>query len=135
MTPATIIQRATADGVRLALSPTGTIKATGNGDAMNRWLPVIRENKPGIVAVLQAVASNDALPDCTMEARRQRVLAMLAAQQGIRYAVVVDNPDTDPVIVALAIRDVGTCEFAIPAANYAAFALLALIERHGATVH
>jgi hypothetical protein len=45
------------------------------------------------------------------------------------------EPLPDPVIVALAIRDVGTCELAIPAANYDAFALPALIERHGATVH
>jgi hypothetical protein len=75
------------------------------------------------------------LPDPAMEARRQRVLAMLAERPDIKYAVVVDNPDTDPVIVALAIRDVGTCELVIPAANYDAFALLALIERHGATVH
>ena len=70
-----------------------------------------------------------------MEGRRRRVLAILAERPGIRFAVVVDNPDTDPVIVALAIRDVGTCELAIPAANYDAFALLAMIGRHGATVH
>ena len=70
-----------------------------------------------------------------MQARRQRVRAMLAERPGIRYAVVVENPDADPVIVALAIRDVGTCELAIPAANYDAFALLAVMERHGATVH
>ena len=80
-------------------------------------------------------ATGEPRPDPPMEARRQCVLAMLAAQPGIRYAVVVNNPDTDPVIVALAIRDVGTCELAIPAANYDAFALLAMIERHGATVH
>ena len=60
---------------------------------------------------------------------------MLATDSNLRYGLVVDNPDTDPVIVALAIRDVGRCELAIPAAHYDAFALLALIERHGATVH
>ena len=70
-----------------------------------------------------------------MEARRERVLAILAEHPGIRYAVVVDNPDADPVTVALAIRGVGTCELAIPAANYDAFALLAMIERHGGTLH
>lgn len=80
-------------------------------------------------------ATGEALPDPAMEGRRRRVLAMLTERPGIRYAVIVDNPDTDPVIVALAIRDAGTCELAIPAANYDAFALLAMIERHGATVH
>lgn len=57
MTPETIIREAQADGVRLALSPTGTIKATGDGAAVHRWLPVIREFKPGIIA---ALAVNDA---------------------------------------------------------------------------
>lgn len=53
MNPATIIERARADGVSLALSPTGTIKATGDGVVVNRWLPIIREHKPGILAALQ----------------------------------------------------------------------------------
>jgi hypothetical protein len=53
MTPATIIRQAAAEGVTLALSPAGTIKAAGNLEAVNRWLPTIRENKPGILAELQ----------------------------------------------------------------------------------
>jgi hypothetical protein len=80
-------------------------------------------------------ATSELLPDQAAEARRQRVLAMLAERPGIRYAVMINARDADPVIVALAIRDVGTCELAIPAANYDAFALLALMERHRATVH
>ncbi len=54
MNPAAIIKDATADGVNLALSPTGTIKATGEQAAVNRWLPIIRDNKPAIVATLRA---------------------------------------------------------------------------------
>ena len=77
-------------------------------------------------------ATDEPLSDPAKEARRQRVLAMLAERPGIKYAVVVGNPDTDPVLVALAIRDVGTCELAIPAAKFDAFLLLELIERHGA---
>ena len=53
MNPAEIIEQAKAEGVILALSPVGTITATGNEAAVYRWLPLIRENKPGIVAVLQ----------------------------------------------------------------------------------
>lgn len=53
MTPATIIREAQADGVRLALSPTGTIKATGDGAAVNRWLAVIREHKAEIIDALK----------------------------------------------------------------------------------
>ncbi len=53
MTPATIIREAQAEGVRLTLSPTGTIKATGDGATVNRWLTVIREHKAEIVDVLK----------------------------------------------------------------------------------
>lgn len=57
MTPTATIQRAAADGVRLSLSPAGTIKATGDQAPVNRWLPVIREHKPAIVkALLEASA-------------------------------------------------------------------------------
>jgi hypothetical protein len=38
MNPATIIREAQADGVRLALSPAGTIKVAGDGAAVSRWL-------------------------------------------------------------------------------------------------
>lgn len=53
MTPATIIREAQSDGVKLALSPTGTIKASGDGAAVNRWLAVLREHKAEIVDVLK----------------------------------------------------------------------------------
>ncbi len=52
MTPALIIEQITADGVRLALSASGGIKASGDQGAVNRWLPIIRENKAYIVAAL-----------------------------------------------------------------------------------
>ncbi len=66
MTPAAIIERAAADGVRLALSPVGTIKASGDLAAVNRWLPTLREQKPGIVAALRE-AGNDPKPTPTDE--------------------------------------------------------------------
>ena len=132
MTPAAIIKDAAAEGVMLALTPAGTINARGNGDAVNRWLPLIREHKPGIVAALQRV--NEPLPDPAMEARRQRVLAMLAANPSARYALVTDA-EADPVILALAIRGRATCELYIPRDKYDPFLLLELIERHGGTVH
>lgn len=60
MIPATIIREAQADGVRLAMSPAGTIKATGDGAAVNRWLAVIREHKSEIIALLKAGAGDTA---------------------------------------------------------------------------
>lgn len=52
MTPGAIIREAEADGVRLALSSAGAIKAIGNSAAVNRWLALIRERKPEVVEVL-----------------------------------------------------------------------------------
>jgi hypothetical protein len=81
-----------------------------------------------------AADESDALPDQAAEARRQRVLTMLAANPGLRLAVVCDA-EGDPVPVAVAIRDKGTCEVHIPAARFDPFALLELVGRHGGTVH
>lgn len=61
MTPATIIKAAAAEGVTLALTPAATIKATGDGAAVNRWLPVIRQHKSGILAALQDAANEPEL--------------------------------------------------------------------------
>jgi hypothetical protein len=60
MTPAAIIQTARAEGVGLALSTTGTIKVTGDGAAVTRWLPTIREHKAQIVAALKVGAGETA---------------------------------------------------------------------------
>jgi hypothetical protein len=60
MTPTTIICEARADGLTLALSLAGTIKATGDSAAVNRWLAVIREHKAEIVEVLKVGAGDPA---------------------------------------------------------------------------
>jgi hypothetical protein len=52
MTPERIIEQVAAEGIRLTLGTDGKLKATGDHVAVTRWLPIIRENKPGIVAVL-----------------------------------------------------------------------------------
>ena len=139
MSPAVIIQQAAADGVSLALSSLGTIKAAGDQAAVARWFSVIRDDKPGIVAALRQAANDDTPPDPAAEARRQRVLAMLAERPGIRYAVVVDDPDTDPVTVALGIRgamqdgSTVTCELRIPREKWDGVLFLEMLERH--TIH
>ena len=134
MTPAAIIKGAIADGVRLALSPAGTIKATGDQKAVSRWLPVIREHKPGIVAALQEIGDVEPLPESEAEARRQRVLELLAENPSARYALVTDT-EANPkgVILALAIRGRATCELRIPRDRYDGALLLDLIERHSCT--
>lgn len=69
------------------------------------------------------------------ERRRERVLAMLADNPMLRLAVVAD-PDSNPaaVLVAVAIRDVGSCEVSIPRANWEPLAFLELVGRHGVIV-
>lgn len=138
MNPSTIIRKAEADGVKLALSPSGTIKAVGNGEAVNRWLPVIRQHKAELLDELRA--ANDgayaALHHPAAEARRQRMLTMLRERPTVRYAVATDTEsDPDAVIVALAIRGRATCELLIPRDRYDGTLLLDLIEQHGGTVH
>lgn len=87
------------------------------------------------VANPQKLAANP-LPDPAAEARRQRVLAMLAERPGIRYAVITDTvADSEAVLLTLAIRGRATCELRIPREKYDPFLLLTLIERHGGTVH
>jgi hypothetical protein len=58
MTPAAIIRGAAAGGVSLALSPASTIKAAGDQGAVNRWLLILREHKPDILAALAAPAAD-----------------------------------------------------------------------------
>lgn len=62
MNPAAIIRDAQADGVCLALGKTGTIKATGDSNAVNRWVPVIREHKAGIIEALTAEERSEVWP-------------------------------------------------------------------------
>jgi hypothetical protein len=135
MTPAAIINQALADGVRLVLSSTGSIKAAGRSEAVNRWLPVIREHKAELLDELRAAndCPYEALPDAAAERRRQRVLAMLTANPSLRIAVVCDGAG-DPVPVAIAIRDKATCEVLIPRDRYDGALLLDLIDRHSGTV-
>lgn len=118
MSPAEIIEGATEEGVLLAFSPTGSITAKGDQSAIDRWLPAIRQSKAAIIAELQ------------LERRRAKVLAMLRENPGIRYAIEVADPNTDPVIVSIAIRNIATFEVNITQAYYDAFALLELIEKH-----
>lgn len=73
-------------------------------------------------------------PDPAVQERRQRAVAKLAANPGLRIAVVCDG-EGDPVPVAVAIRDKGTCEVLIPRARFDPLALLELVARNGGEVH
>lgn len=113
MNTAELIEQAIAEGVILALSPTGTIKATGDQSAVDKWLPTIRNNKTGILCELQR------------ERRRTKVLAMM---EGKRFALIVEDDTTDPVIAMVGIRDLATFELAIPRHSYDGMVLLEIIN-------
>jgi hypothetical protein len=115
MIAAELIEQAAEEGVTLVLSPAGKIKATGVQVIVDKWLPVIRDNKQIILFELQR------------EFRRAKVLALLEEK---RFALIVEDDKTDPVIVAVGIRDVATFELEIPLYSYDGLVLLDLIEKH-----
>lgn len=118
MSPAEIIERATEEGVMLALSPSGSISAKGDQSVIDRWMPAIKQSKAAIIAELQ------------LEGRRAKVLALLREKPSIRYAIEVLDANTDPVVVSIGIRNVATFEMNIPHHSYDPIALLELIEKH-----
>ena len=138
MTPAAIIQKVTEDGVTLTATPSGSIKASGDSDAVSRWLPIIRQNKPNILAALQDAKKVLAPPNATEDAKQQ-ALARLQIDPNVRYALVTPNPDTDPVLLTVYIRSTNqsivTCDLLIPKAKYDPILLEELLKKHGGTIH
>ena len=68
------------------------------------------------------------VPDQALSpSRRRKVLAMLA-RDGVRYAVLVQDHNTDPVIMTVATPD-GTREVFIPRDDYDPFAIVEKVHR------
>jgi hypothetical protein len=130
MTPATIIETAAAEGVVLTLLPSGAIKAAGDQVAVARWLPIIREQKSGIVEMLRE-ADNDPVKPTPADGRMNKMTDRLRDDPGPRYAIEAhDDVDPAAVILTLVIRGKAACELRIPKSHYDAFVLLDLIKRH-----
>ena len=113
MNTAEIIDQATWDGLTLTVD-NGKLRYAGVDAVVAEWLPVLREHKAAIVAELDR------------ERRHAKVRAMLGDG---RYAVLVENETTDPVIATCAIREVASFELAIPHHSYDGLILLELIEK------
>lgn len=89
MTAATIIRAALADGVALALSDAGTVKATGASEAVNRWLATIRENKAGLIEALRyAPAENN----------QRKSKPVLVVDNAARFMWLMHFTDRDPIL-------------------------------------
>lgn len=101
--------------------------------------PVIRPSVATVAGVAVAaviVGKPETLQDRQREARRQKALALLDEQPETMRGIYPDTQsDRDNVILAVAIRGVGTCELAIPRAKYDPWLLLGMIERMSQTVH
>lgn len=57
MTPAEVLRDALSDGVRVAVTPSRTIKICGEPDAVGRWAAVLREHKPTVMDALALPAA------------------------------------------------------------------------------
>ncbi len=72
------------------------------------------------------------LLDRGADARRGKVLARLNADANLnRVFDVNSNSETDYVIVTVAIRNIGACEYAIPREKFDSWKFLQLFEKHG----
>ena len=95
---------------------------------------MIREHREELLAMVSG--DTEAPTDPAVESRRQRVLALLAANPQARLAVYADGDTEGPhVPVAVAIRGVATLEVLLPKSRFDPFKLLELVERYnGASV-
>src|SRR5215218_3401136 len=76
-----------------------------------------------------ALQSNTPNAPADAEARRQQMLAMLAHESGLQYAMTSDDEiEPSAVILTLGVRDKATCELRIPKDKYDGLALLPVIE-------
>ncbi|SES71483.1 hypothetical protein SAMN05216412_101341 [Nitrosospira multiformis] len=115
MNPALILEQIAADGLTLSVSESGNLYLDGKGSAVSDWPNVIRENKQALLAELRVRAGQASLED--------------QIKAGRKYAVLVDDASTDPVLVKVGIKGIGTFELAIPHAHYDGLALLEVIEQ------
>ncbi|HUW37488.1 MAG TPA: hypothetical protein VMV91_09150 [Rhodocyclaceae bacterium] len=93
MNPATIIEQATADGVTLALSSSGSIKATGDPAAVNRWLPALREHKVDIIAMLVEPANDSTSWGWVMHFPDREPVEIYTSPESSMAEVLRDFPD------------------------------------------
>jgi hypothetical protein len=95
----------------------------------------LRNHKAELLDYLNRIAANtmsdpDAPSDPAAETRRRAVLAMLAANLNLTYAITTDDEcASEFVLLTLAIRGKATAELQIPKAKYNGLAILQMIEQ------
>lgn len=123
-----LLERLRVAGVTLEVGDGDKLRAKGAEGAITPELrAAIAAHKAELLEALRA-------PVAAREERRRQVLAMLERDPGIRYGWLTDDKcHREHVIVALAIRDIGTCELSIERPRYDAFKLLEIIGRSTAS--
>ena len=113
-------------------APFDPFEGTGAGHIekkINNPVEIIAPTEPS------GIANPISLQAKQREGRRQKVIAMLEAAPGTRYAITVKDTASDPVVVTVAIRDKSTFELEIPRHSYDGLALLELIKNHSLESH
>lgn len=82
---------------------------------------------PSVPKEIQSPAEKTEIVDIQREHRRAKVLDLI---KGKRFAVLVEDDKTDPVIATIGIHNVAIFELAIPQHSYDGMVLLELIEKH-----
>lgn len=132
-----VLARLAAAGIKLTPLPDGRLLAQPSALLNDELRELIRSHLAELLASLSMEPGGE--PDATIdlqfdhaaEARRERVLAMLEAHPGARYAFLTDTrADPEVVIVALAIRGQVTCELRIPRKKWDGVLFLEFLERH-----
>lgn len=100
MTPVAIIETAGREGVMLSLSDVGTIKVVGDGAAVSRWLPTIRECKAEIIGVLKTGGEVQILPRLLPLAANE-----VATVRGWLAYIGENDPDTVAEVIASCQKD------------------------------
>ena len=118
MSALVLLDRARADGLQIRPNGDTGIKLIGPPAAVQKWKAALAPHKPAIMLEL------------AREGRRAKVLAMLAERPGTKYALLVEDATTDPVVATVAIRGLATFDMEIPQHSYNGVALLELVDKH-----
>jgi hypothetical protein len=131
MSAATLLHTLRASGAVLGVNG-GKLAIDSPAPLPDALLSDLRTHKAELLALL---AANEPKPETGPQAPRPKVLAMLESRPVNQYAFIVEDAASDPVIVAVAIRGVGTCELLIPRDRYDPFKVMELIKELDSSEH
>ena len=127
MSTATELIRSLAQqGVNLRVDGDQLIVSAPKGSVASETMERLKEQKAAVMAELAAPSD--------VKARRERLYQMMDEDDAERIYYWITDTDSDPhyVILAMGIKDVGTCEMRIPKEKYDPFLLMEILDKHQA---